>query len=191
MWFTAIGAGFAVLGVAGAAFAVYRSDVLERPDPKVFMEVARPDDADDVYDWVPHDVTAMVVGRVVNVVGSERTFDARVHVINEGRAVLRWGKLNIQVLRECDIDPMPLDTGPPDHYKALTPFNSAQLRPGEDVLCNATRSEREYAPGHTYLYLIRVTVPHPGVWPVAAVVDGFPTTKRVTRGWTRADINVT
>jgi hypothetical protein len=189
VWFSAIGAGFAVVGVFGAAYAVYRSDVLEKPKPRVWVEVPKPDGADG-YDQVDGNM-ATVAGRVVRVGQPARRFVVRIHVVNEGLAVLLWGKLNIQTLRDCDMEPLPLDTGPSDHHKALTPFNSGELRPGHDVLCNATRSEREYAPGHSYLYLVQVTVPHPGVWPIAAVLDGWSANKRVTRAWTRADLTVT
>jgi hypothetical protein len=93
VWFTAIGAGFAVLGVLGAAFAVYRSDVLEKPVPNVSVEVPKANGADG-YDPVAHDTTATVVGSVVNVGQPKRSFDARIHVTNAGRAVLPWAKLS-------------------------------------------------------------------------------------------------
>jgi hypothetical protein len=187
VWFSAIGAGLGAFALAGAAFAVYRSDVLETARPEVWVELPTSDGAD--FERL-HGPLGHVAGRA-HPASSSREFDIRIHVVNHGRTVLRWGKLNIQVLRECQIEPQPLDTGPSDHHRALTPFNSAQLIPGENVPCNATRSEREYAPGHSYLYLARITVPHRGTWPIAAIVDGFPNDKNVTRGEVRADLIVT
>jgi len=193
VWFTAIGAGIAFVGVAIAVVALYMSDVLEKPHPALTIQV--PDPAGGL-GWVdvPHDSTFTVVGAPTDHDGEQRFYEARVHVRCRGRGVLRWGIINIQVPTEPDgfeITAIQSGSDLMRQYPSGTTFVSGELYPGRTVLCFATISERDYAPGHSYLYRVVVTVPRSGTWPLAAVLDGFPSTKKMTRAWTRADINVT
>jgi hypothetical protein len=39
---------------------------------------------------------------------------------------------------------------------------------------------------HTFVYSVRVDVPHAGSWPLAAVLDGFP----AVRGESKIDVDI-
>jgi hypothetical protein len=181
MWFTAIAAGLALLGLLAAGAAVYFAlpsyrELVDRerarPLPELRFQV--PYGASGEWRDVPHDTTVRV---------NHRDFSARVIVHNAGDAVLRWGILNIQVPVDCNIAPLESDAG---RHRATTPFVSGELRPGETVSCSATVAERDFPPVHDFIYVVRVTPPKAGTWPLAAVLDGYP----AVRGWTRIDVEV-
>lgn len=112
----------------------------------------------------------------------ERSYQARVLLHNAGDGVFRWGILNIQVPSECRIHPTDHDSK--RHYSSQTPGDSGELEPGKVVPCNFTAAERDFPPGHHFLYHVVVEPPRAGTWPIAAVLDGYPG----PRAWTRAEI---
>jgi hypothetical protein len=175
-WFAAIAAAIGLIAVA-VAFPAYRElrrRQREHPDMQVTIQV------------VPARTEA--AGLFVSLAMNEQVrvpnhnCDIRVLIHNAGDGVFRWGVLNIQAPIDCVIEPR--DPSPKTHYRSTTPGDSAELQPGQTVPCNFTVAERNFPPGHHFLYHVTVIPPHAGTWPIAAVLDGYPG----PRAWTRAEI---
>lgn len=182
VWFTAIAAAVALVGLLAAGAAVYfaipgyrdlRKQQRARPLPKVRFQF--PDEHTGRWSDAAPD---MPVAR------STLKFSARVIVENLGDAVLQWGILNIQAPTVCSIESAEGDSS--GHHRSPTPFASQELYPGKICDCNATVVERDFPPTHSFIYNVNVTAPAPGRWPLAAVLDGYP----AVRGWTRIEVLV-
>jgi hypothetical protein len=184
-WFTGIAAVVALLGLIAAGAAVYFAlpgyrELVNQQSAKADMRLTfqLPDPKDsETWTDVPAESTAQV---------NTRDFLARVIVHNAGDAVLQWGILNIQVPIACTIQP--LDASAHKHHaQSVTPMVSGQLFDGETVPCNATIAERDFPPVHAFIYNVRIAAMGPAtVWPIAAVLDGFPG----ERAWVRINIEM-
>jgi hypothetical protein len=182
-WFAAIAAGAGVIALVAAgagvyiAFPSYRELVRrqkERPDMEVTIQVI-PARAEAAGAFIS-------LGMNEEVQVANRAFAARIMLHNAGDAVFRWGILNIQVPESCGIHPVDHDRK--SHYLSTSMGTSAELEPGRDVPCNFTVAERDFPPGHHFLYHVEVTSAGEGKWPIAAVLDGYPG----KRAWSRAEI---
>jgi hypothetical protein len=186
-WFAALAAAVAAIGIVGAIETVrWARAAVEQARPGYDDLVRRQNErpAMDVILEVtprgenPHTLKALEKNELIAVEG--RNFDVRVHIRNQGDGVLRFGILNIQVPLTCRARPQ--DDPHKGHYESASPGDSGELYPGTKTPCRFTVAERDFPPGHDFLYHVRVDTPGAGDWPVAAVVDGYP----AVRGWTRA-----
>lgn len=174
--FTAVFAALAGVIVAMPAYQELRRRQGERPDMQVTIQVvparAGPD---ELFESLQRDEIVQV---------SQRPYEVRVLLHNAGDGVFRFGILNIQVPMECSI--YPTDHDSKQHYLSPTPGDSGELEPGKTVPCHFTVAERDFPPGHHFLYHVTIAPPQAGTWPIAAVLDGYPG----PRSWTRAEILV-
>jgi hypothetical protein len=100
--------------------------------------------------------------------------------------MLRWAILNVLVPWECNIQ----DVSGGGYKTPDTPFSVEDLYPGRGQLpARAFVAERDfYPPDHSFLYLVDITVPHAGVWPSVAILDGFPSTNKIKRAMNRVSL---
>jgi hypothetical protein len=185
VWFTAVAAGLALAAFVGVVVTV----VVAMPGyhelrkqqlavPRLLVRFQFPESDGTWRDVEPESTTVVRRGE----------FETRVRVHNAGDAVLRWGILNIQSLIDCPITA--IDERPKSHYTAKTPFESGELVTGQSVPCNATVAERDFPPVHDFLYVVKVSPPTAGRWPLAAVLDGYPGPPEVDRASTRIYVEV-
>jgi hypothetical protein len=182
-WLTGITAGLAAVAL-GVALA---TAVFAYPDFREFLRRQE--------EWPDMRLELQVIPAAADAGGSFVTtrfnepimvaspeFDVRVILHNAGTGVFRWGILNIQVPVPCDIQPN--DDEVKKHYRSTTPGDSGELADGTTIPCNFTVAERDFPPGHHFLYHAHVRTSGRSEWPVAAVLDGYPG----PRVWTRAVI---
>jgi hypothetical protein len=189
-WFAAIAAGAAVVGLALALETVRQARVAVRQARPGYEEIVRRQAERPRMTMTLQVIPARIEaqGEFTTVSMNERTlvqdrrFDIRIILHNEGDGVLRWGILNIQVPWDCSIEPD--DDERKGHYVSRSTGDSGELEPGRVVPCHFTVAERDFPPGHHFLYHAHVSTGTQGVWPIAAVLDGYPK----IRVWTRAEI---
>jgi hypothetical protein len=172
-WFAGIAAGLTLLALLAGGAAIYFAlpdywTLLDtqraKPEPTLLFQFR---EAPDSNHWI--DANADTPKSI-----NASTFEARLLVRNLGDAVLRWGILNIHVPVECTIKPVVSAGATSNHRPAASEFTCDQLYPGKAVPSRATVAERDYPPVHTFLYVVEITVPEPGEWPIAAILDGYP-----------------
>jgi hypothetical protein len=178
VWFTAIAATLALVGLLAVGATVYFAlpsyrELVDRerarPVPKIQFQLV---DRDGSWFDIAHEsINAVPRGG----------FEMRLLVHNAGDAVLRWGILNIQVPIECGIEVAEPERPGRVFFTARTPYASGDLYDGETVPCNCAVAERDYPPVHAFMYRVNVTPRSAGQWPVAAVLEGYPYVKGFAR----------
>jgi hypothetical protein len=181
-WFTGAAVGLAAFALGAAvltalfAYPDYRAFLErqhERPNMELSLQV-RPARNPTEFESINFDERVQVPWR---------QFELRVVLHNAGNAVFRWAILNIQVPVPCKIEATDLD--PKVHYTSMSPGDSHELADGTTMPCNFTVAERDFPPGHHFLYHAEVTLDaSKKEWPVVAVLDGYP----AKRAWSRAVI---